>query len=153
MPHPLMFDNDDPMLARLRPTARSLPGAAEKISHEHPAFFTTKVFAYFGGSIKVDGPYQQQEQTVVVKPDPPERAALVTDSRTYATACLSPISWIGLDLGDGTDWDEVAELETARPGGDGTQHVPADQPTERSDRSPIGCKLAPRDGVGGLAQG
>ena len=56
-PHPVMFDEDDPYLDRLREVCLSLPGAAEKISHGRPNFFTTKVFAIFGGVTKGD---QQQ---------------------------------------------------------------------------------------------
>ena len=50
MAHPLMFDDADPLLARVREIALALPEAAEKITHGRPTFFTTKVFAYFGGS-------------------------------------------------------------------------------------------------------
>ena len=48
MAHPIMFDETDPLLGRLRALALALPDAAEKISHGRPAFFTTKVFAYYG---------------------------------------------------------------------------------------------------------
>src|SRR4051812_34572683 len=59
--HPIMFDEADPVLARVRALALGFPDAAEKISHGHPAFFTTKIFAYYGGSVKVDGTYRQHE--------------------------------------------------------------------------------------------
>src|SRR5699024_3289456 len=55
MPHPIMFDEDDPVLARVRALALALPGAAEKISHGRPNFFTTKVFATYSGSLRSDG--------------------------------------------------------------------------------------------------
>ena len=73
--------------AGARPRA---PDAAEKISHGHPAFYTTKVFAYYGGSIKVDGAYQQHEHSVVVLVDPSEREALLEDARSYLPAYLAP---------------------------------------------------------------
>lgn len=111
--HPLMFDKDDPMLARVRDIALALPGAAEKISHGHPAFFTTRVFAYYGGSIKVDGEYEQHEQSLVVHPDVDEARALLEDPRCYRPAYLGPSGWVGLDLDESTDWDEVAELVEA----------------------------------------
>ena len=80
MAHPIMFDETDPLLGRLRALALALPDAAEKISHGHPAFFTTKIFAYYGGSVKVDGVYQQHEHSVLVLIDPggpdPDAAAL-----------------------------------------------------------------------------
>lgn len=105
-----MFDDDDPVLRRVRALALAFPDAAEKISHGHPAFFTTKVFAYYGGSVKVDGAYRRHERSVLVLLDPDERAALLQDRPCYVPAYLGPSGWIGLDLGDDTDWDEVGEL-------------------------------------------
>lgn len=105
-----MFDEDDPYLARLRELALSLPGAAEKVSHGRPAFFTKKVFAYYGGALKVDGGWVQHGRSLIVLPDPDERAALDADPRTYIPAYLGPSGWLGVDLDGGTDWTEVAEL-------------------------------------------
>jgi predicted DNA-binding protein (MmcQ/YjbR family) len=105
-----MFDDDDPYLARVRELALDLPSAAEKVSHGRPAFFTKKVFAYYGGSIKVDGEWVQHGHSLIVLPDPDDRAALVDDPRFYVPAYLGPSGWIGIDLDDGTDWDEVTEL-------------------------------------------
>lgn len=110
MAHPLMFDRDDPLLARVRAIALDLPGADEKVSHGHPAFFTTKVFGYYGGSIKVDGEYVQHTQSLVVQPDEEEARALLEDPRCYRPAYLGPSGWVGLDLDETTDWQEVAEL-------------------------------------------
>ena len=111
--HPQMFDDDDPVLARVRAVAATFPGAAEKVSHGRPAFFTTKVFAYYGGSLKVDGAWVQHPRSIVVQPDPDDRAALVQDGRAYVPAYLGPSGWIGIDLDDDVDWDEVAELVDA----------------------------------------
>ncbi|MDO5712620.1 MAG: MmcQ/YjbR family DNA-binding protein, partial [Micrococcales bacterium] len=105
-----MFDEDDPLLIRLRELALGLPEAAEKISHGRPAFYTAKVFAYYGGSIKVAGEYQQHSASLVIKPDAAERLALIPEPRCYAPAYLGPSGWIGLDLSADTDWGEVAEL-------------------------------------------
>lgn len=110
MAHPLMFDDADPHLARVRGLALALPDAAEKISHGHPAFFTTKVFAYYGGSVKVEGTYVQHECSVIVLVDDDDRRALLEDVRCYVPAYLGVSGWIGLDLDDRTDWDEVREL-------------------------------------------
>lgn len=110
MAHPLMFDDDDPMLRRVREIALALPGADEKVSHGHPAFFTTKVFAYFGGSIKVDGEYVAHTQSLVIKPDAEEARALLDEARCYRPAYLGPSGWVGIDLTDETEWDEMAEL-------------------------------------------
>ena len=54
MSHPSRFEADDPYLARLREVCLALPEAAEKVSHGHPNFYTTKVFAVFGGVVKGD---------------------------------------------------------------------------------------------------
>ncbi|MDG6107944.1 MmcQ/YjbR family DNA-binding protein [Dactylosporangium aurantiacum] len=110
MGHPIMFDDADPVLGRVRALALAFPDAAEKISHGHPAFYTTKVFAYYGGSVKVDGVYHQHEQSVIVLVDPAEREALLEDARSYVPAYLGPSGWVGVDLDGDTDWAEIGEL-------------------------------------------
>jgi len=40
-----MFDDDDPLLERIRKLCAELPRTHEKVSHGRPAFFTKKVFA------------------------------------------------------------------------------------------------------------
>ncbi len=110
MAHPVMYDEDDAVLARVRELALALPGAAEKVTHGWPAFYTVKVFAYYGGSIKVDGRYVRHDCSLLVLPDPAEYEALAQDSRVYRPAYLGPYGWLGLDLGPDTDWTEVAEL-------------------------------------------
>lgn len=117
MAHPQLFDDDDPFLARVRGIALDLPGAAEKVSHGRPAFFTTKVFAYYGASVKVDGDWVTHPCCLVIRLDPGEREALLAEDRSFVPAYLGPSGWLGLDLvpddagpvGD-VDWDEVAEL-------------------------------------------
>jgi hypothetical protein len=94
----------------LRGLALAFPDSAEKISHGHPAFFTTKVFAYYGGSIKVDGVYQRHEHSLLVLLDSAERDALLEEARCYVPAYLGASGWLGVDLGAGTDWDEIGEL-------------------------------------------
>ena len=110
MAHPQMFDDDDPMLRRVRDLAGALPDGAEKVSHGRPSFFTKKVFAYYGGSLKVGDDWVQHPQSLLVLPDPDDREALVEDPRTYVPAYLGPSGWIGVDLDDRTDWQEIAEL-------------------------------------------
>jgi predicted DNA-binding protein (MmcQ/YjbR family) len=105
-----MFDDDDPYLARVREIAEAFPGADMKVSHGRPAFFTKKVFAYYGASQKVDGEYVQHDHAVLVLPDPDDRQALLGDDRTFEPAYLAPSGWIGIDLDETTDWVEVAEL-------------------------------------------
>ncbi|WP_229076272.1 MmcQ/YjbR family DNA-binding protein [Actinoplanes sp. DH11] len=110
MAHPRMFDEADPILGRVRALALAFPDAAEKISHGRPVFFTTKIFAYYGGSVKVDGAYRQHEQSVLVLLDPQEREALLGEERCYVPAYLGPSGWVGVDVGDDSDWDEIREL-------------------------------------------
>ncbi|MFV0316119.1 MAG: MmcQ/YjbR family DNA-binding protein [Microthrixaceae bacterium] len=105
-----MFEDDDPLLARVREIALVLPEAAEKISHGRPAFFTKKIFTYYGGSLKVDGEWVQHPHSIVFLPDGDEREALVQDVRGFVPAYLGPSGWIGIDIDDRTEWDEVAEM-------------------------------------------
>ncbi len=108
-----MFDDDDPLLARVRRLASTFPGADEKVSHGRPAFFTRKVFAYYGGSLRVGDEWVQHPRSIVVQPDPGDRPALTEDPRAYVPAYLGPSGWIGFDLDGEADWDEVAELVDA----------------------------------------
>lgn len=106
-----MFDRNDPMLVRVRSIALEFPEAAEKISHGRPAFFTKKVFAYYGGSVRRgSGDWVQHPQSVVVMLDSDERAALLGDPRIYIPAYLGPSGWLGVDLAPDADLEEVAEV-------------------------------------------
>lgn len=110
MAHPKMFDDDDPVYQRVRGAALEFPGADMKVSHGRPAFFTTKVFAYYGGSLKADGDWVQHDRSIVVLPDDDDRHALLEQDRVFVPAYLGPSGWIGIDLDGDTDWDEVREL-------------------------------------------
>ncbi len=110
MAHAKMFDENDPFLAQVRELAQALPEADEKVSHGRPAFFTKKIFCYYGGSLKVDGEWIQHPHSVMILPDADERQALVEDPRVFVPAYLGPYGWLGFDLDDSTDWSEVAEL-------------------------------------------
>ncbi len=105
-----MFDPNDPVLARVRGLALAFPGADEKVSHGRPTFFTTKVFCYYGGSIKVDGSYVQHARSILVHPDDDEARSLLEEPRCYRPAYLGPSGWVGVDVDAATDWAEVAEL-------------------------------------------
>jgi predicted DNA-binding protein (MmcQ/YjbR family) len=105
-----MFDDDDPLLAHVRDLAATFPGSAEKVSHGRPAFHTVKVFAYYGGSLKIDGAWVQHPHSLVVQPDPSDRLALLEDPRGYPPAYLAPSGWVGIDLNSATDWTEINEL-------------------------------------------
>lgn len=117
MAHPQMFEDDDPALARVRCLALALPSAAEKVSHGRPAFFATpprgKVFAYYGGSLKIDGEWVQHERSVLLFLEPAERESLLADPRVFVPAYLGASGWLGLDLPEpdrDEGWAEVAEL-------------------------------------------
>lgn len=122
MTHPRMFDDDDPRLARVRTMALALPDAREKVSHGRPTFFTTKVFATYGGSRRVDGQWVAYPHHLLVQPDPDDREALLQEAladdgreaRVIVPAYLGPAGWIGVLVPDpaapATAWAEVAEL-------------------------------------------
>lgn len=110
MAHAQMFDDDDPTLETVREIALALPGAREKISHGRPAFCTVKVHCYYGGSQKVDGQWVQHPQSVMLHLPPAESAALQEDPRSFVPAYLGPSGWLGIDLDERTDRDELVEL-------------------------------------------
>ncbi len=110
MPHPLMFSPDDPLLARVREIALALPEADEKVSHGRPAFFTQKVFCYFGGSQRINEEWVAHDAAIIVRPDPDDDPALRQDPRFWVPAYLGPSGWLGIDIDEGTDWQEIAEL-------------------------------------------
>lgn len=105
-----MFDDDDPMLARVRGIAFALPGVAEKISHGRPVFFTKKLFVYYGGAVRLDGQWTQHEHALIVLVEPEDRLATLEDRRFFVPAYLGPSGWFGIDLSDETEWREIAEL-------------------------------------------
>ncbi|HET8993841.1 MAG TPA: MmcQ/YjbR family DNA-binding protein [Rhodococcus sp. (in: high G+C Gram-positive bacteria)] len=109
MPHPIMFDETDPLLARVRALVLAYPGAQEKISHGRPFFFTKTSFAVYGGSDK--DTRASFPRSLIIKPDADERLALLGEDHTYLPMYLGPSGWVGYDLDrDAVDWAEVAEL-------------------------------------------
>lgn len=110
MSHPQMFDDDDPLLARVRAIALAMPEADEKVSHGRPTFFTQKVFVYFGGSLKLDDEWVRHDAAIIIQPDPDDAPAMRQDARFWVPGYLGPSGWLGLDLDADTDWDEVADL-------------------------------------------
>lgn len=110
MSHPQRFDDDDPVLARLKKICLALPGADVKVSHGRPSFFTKKIFAGYGAVLKGDHDSGRYDQALVFMPASDELAALQQDDRFFTPAYWGPYGWIGLDLSSKPDWDEVAEL-------------------------------------------
>lgn len=118
MPHPVMFDEDDPLLARLRELCRALPDAFELVTHGRPGFKAGeagRLFAVYGGTRKVrPGEHERHDRALLFKPDPAERDGLLGEGRFFVPAYVGPSGWLGLDLDRaGTDWAEVAELVDA----------------------------------------
>lgn len=111
MAHPRMFDDDDPLLARLRAIALALPGAQEKVSHGRPAFFTRKVFAYYSGSTREEYAAGLDPPRASVLLEPEERLAMLAEG-AVEPAYLGPYGWVAVDLED-ADWERVAELVDA----------------------------------------
>ena len=110
MAHELAFDPADPILARVRALALAFPGALEKVSVGHATFYTTKVFAWYGMSHKVDGVWHRIPQAVSVLLPEDERLSLLDREDVYIPGYIGPFGWIGLRLTDDTDWVEIAEL-------------------------------------------
>ena len=110
MSHPPRFTEDDPLLARVRGIALALPGAAEKVSHGRPTFFTRKVFAIFGGVVKGDHGSWALGQALVFLPDPEERPALLDDGEVRRPRVRgSPTAGWHSTCAGRCDWSEVAE--------------------------------------------
>ena len=113
-PHPSTVEDDDPHLVRVREICLALPGASEKRSHGSPTFFTRKVFATFGGSLKGDHYSPVARQALLFLPDTSEREALIGDERFFVPAYVGPSGWLGLSFHsmgvDEVDWLEVGEL-------------------------------------------
>ncbi|MGO2034949.1 MAG: MmcQ/YjbR family DNA-binding protein [Brevibacterium sp.] len=110
MAHPQMFDDDDPVLARLRALALSLPEAKEKVSHGRPTFYTTKVFTYYGAARKhVTGEIEQHPNSVLVLLDPLDAEVLLERPDSFVPMYLGPTGWIGLEVSE-LDDEELREL-------------------------------------------
>ena len=105
MEHPLLFESDDPVVDRVRGICVEYPEFAEKMAWGRPTFRAgSKLFVVMGSSM--DRPH-----TMVFKPDPDERPALLEDDRFFVPPYFGPGGWLGIDLEhDQTDWDFVAEL-------------------------------------------
>ena len=105
-----MFDDDDPVLARVRTIVLSLPEAAEKISHGRPAFFTKKIFAHYGGTEKLaSGEMVQHPQALLVLLDPMDAEVVLERPDSFVPMYLGPSGWVGLEFAD-LDDGEIREL-------------------------------------------
>ena len=105
MEHPLLFDEGDAALERLRALCLAFPEAVEVLAWGRPTFRAgKKIFVTAGSSM--DRPH-----SMVFKPDPEERRALVQDARFFIPPYFGPAGWLGIDFDTPqTDWAELAEL-------------------------------------------
>lgn len=110
MVHPVMFDENDPQLARVRQIALALPQAQERISHGRPNFHTARTFVSYGGVVKGVADRDRYARSILIKPDPDERDVLLQDDRGFLPAYVGPSGWVGYDLSGEPDWGLVAEL-------------------------------------------
>ena len=105
MEHPRIFDEPDAALDRLRALCLGFPEAVEVLAWGRPTFRAgKKIFITAGASM--DRPH-----SIVFKPDPEERRALIQDPRFFVPPYFGPAGWLAIDFGvPGTDWVELAEL-------------------------------------------
>jgi predicted DNA-binding protein (MmcQ/YjbR family) len=111
MDHPLLFDDDDALVARVRARALRLPEAVEVLTHGRPAFKAGekgKIFTLVGAMM-------DRTDSLVFKPDPAEAPALRQDPRVFIPKYWGPSGWLGLDIDrtwpdDSDEWTQLAEL-------------------------------------------
>ncbi len=105
MSHPRVYRDDDPHLADLRRVALGFPESTEVEAWGRPTFRAgKKIFAVFTG-------INDERYSVVFRPEPDERPALLDDERFYVPAYWGPSGWLALDFTAApVDWQEVAEL-------------------------------------------
>jgi hypothetical protein len=105
MAHPRMYRDDDPLLARLREVCLAFPEAVEVEAWGRPTFRAgKKMFAVYRS-------HGEKPHSVVFKPEPAEREALVHDERFYVPPYFGPSGWLALDFDAADiDWGEVREL-------------------------------------------
>lgn len=105
MEHPRMFDDDDPVLARVRELAARFPESHEVEAWGRPTFRAgKKIFAVLGSG-------EDRPHGLVLKPDEDERPALEQDPRFFVPPYFGPSGWLALDLDAApVDWQEVHEL-------------------------------------------
>lgn len=103
--HPLLFDEPDAALDRLRAVCLALPEAVEVLAWGRPTFRAGKKIFVTAGA------HMDRPHTIVFKPDPEERRALVEDPRFFIPPYYGPAGWLAIDFGaPGADWVELAEL-------------------------------------------
>jgi predicted DNA-binding protein (MmcQ/YjbR family) len=104
MDHPVLFDEDDPVVDRVRSLCMPYPEAVEVFAWGRPTFRAgKKIFVTIGASMH--RPY-----SVVFKPAPDEHPALVQRHEIFLPRYFGPSGWLAIDLVDPVDWTFVEEL-------------------------------------------
>jgi len=99
-----MYDEKDPLLAKLRDLCERFPESVEVEAWGRPTFRAgKKIYSVYGTG-------DDERPALVFKPDADERPALVRDKRIYIPPYFGPSGWLGLYLTGRVDWTEVAEL-------------------------------------------
>lgn len=94
-------------LDKIREIALELPDASERSSHGQPTFFAGgKMFAQYRDNHHGDG-----RTIVAVKTGEAEetRMLIETAPETYSRVAYFGADWVGLALGEDTDWDHVGD--------------------------------------------
>jgi hypothetical protein len=102
--HPLLYDENDDIIDRIRAAAAHLPEMHEE---ETWGTLTFRVGRKLVGVLMSIG---DKPHWLVFKPDEDERAALEADDRVCYPPYFKP--WLAIDLDRVADWDEVTELLT-----------------------------------------
>ncbi|MGO4594757.1 MmcQ/YjbR family DNA-binding protein [Leifsonia sp. 2TAF2] len=109
MEHPLLFEEGDPLVARVRALCLALPEAVETLNHGRPSWKAGekgRAFAVLGASM-------DRPDTLVFKPDPAEAPAWREDARVFVPKYWGPSGWLAIDLDrtvpDGTETAELIE--------------------------------------------
>jgi hypothetical protein len=104
MTHPRMYDDRDPLLARVRASCAFLPEAVEFESHGRPNFRagSRRVFAVYGA-----GP--SHPHALILRIDPSDEEGLRADERFFVPPYYPDRLALDLDARD-VDWGEVGEL-------------------------------------------
>ena len=109
-------NEDERDLSRIRRICLRFPEVEETQLQNRPLFRVhTKRFAIFNGALSPPRPrWQAFGRSLHFVTEPHERQALGDDPRFRISPHHGDRGWMALDLTDGTDWVEVAELvETA----------------------------------------
>lgn len=138
----------DPLQA-VREIALHLPEAAEVETWGHPTFrVRNKIFVSFGEAD--DG-----TRTISLKPAPGERGHLLaTGAPFFVPPYVGSKGWIGMAVGDDTDWRAVAELIIDSYREIAPRQLAVDVGVRPGDRSPLTrAVLAVGNVIGELIEG